>query len=258
MDRVRVLASDTGMVPFDHSTGASRSTTLMGLAVREAAREIHAQLRDMAARYFGARSEVVELREGAALWRSEKISYRDLLQGHFGVPGGEVLGRGYITPEWQGGKLGRGPLFWEVGIGAAEIEVDEETGEVRVTQYISLADAGRAINPKQCEGQDEGAAMQGLGHTLYEEMVYEGGQLLNANLVDYRVPRFSELPERFHTLLVENEDGPGPYGAKGLGEGGIVPVAPAVANALYSLTGVRIKDLPLTPERVWRKLKERG
>lgn len=258
MDRVRVLASDTGMVPFDHSTGASRSTTLMGLAVREAAREIHAQLRDMAARYFGAPPELVEFCEGAALWRSEKISYRDLIQGNFGVPGGEVLGRGYITPEWQGGKLGRGPLFWEVGIGAAEIEVDEETGEVRVTQYISLADAGRAINPKQCEGQDEGAAMQGLGHTLYEEMVYEGGQLLNANLVDYRVPGFLDLPEQFHTLLVENEDGPGPYGAKGLGEGGIVPVAPAVANALYSLTGVRIKDLPLTPERVWRKLKEKA
>lgn len=256
LERVRVLASDTGMVPFDHSTGASRSTTVMGLAVREAAAEIRVQLEDMAARFFGATPRQVEINDGAAFWRDKKISYADLIQNEFGAPGGELLGRGNITPAWQEAKLGRAPLFWEVGIGAAEIEVDEDTGRIIVSRYVSVVDAGRAVNPKQCEGQDEGAAIQGLGHTLYEQMIYEGGQLLNGNLVDYRVPGFADLPRQFHTILIENEDGPGPYGAKGLGEGGIVPVAPAVANALYSLKGVRIKDLPLTPERVWRALRK--
>jgi CO/xanthine dehydrogenase Mo-binding subunit len=98
--------------------------------------------------------------------------------------------------------------------------------------------------------------MQGLGHTLFESLVYENGQPLNANLIDYRVPRFTDVPENFHSLLVENRDGPGPYGAKGMGESGIVSVAPAVGNAVARATGVRIRALPLAPERVWRALKE--
>ncbi len=138
------------------------------------------------------------------------------------------------------------------------VEVDLDTGSIDIPHYVSVADVGRAINPQQCEGQDEGAAMQGIGHTLFEEMLYEDGQLLNPNLIDYRVPTFAELPDRLETILVENGDGPGAFGAKGLGEGGIVCVAPAVGNALFQATGVRIKDLPLTPERVWRALKDAG
>ncbi|MDP3766654.1 MAG: molybdopterin-dependent oxidoreductase, partial [Dehalococcoidia bacterium] len=105
--------------------------------------------------------------------------------------------------------------------------------------------------------QDEGAAMMGLGHTLFEAIRYEDGQILNPNLIDYRVPLFTDLPEDFTAILVENGDGPGPYGAKGMGEGGIVGVSPAVANALARATGVRVRDLPLTPERVWRALREK-
>ena len=98
--------------------------------------------------------------------------------------------------------------------------------------------------------------MQGLGHTLFEEMLYEDGQLLNPNLVDYKVPTFADVPGDLETIMIENHDGPGPFGAKGLGEGGIVSAAPSVANALFQATGVRIKDLPLTPERVWRALRD--
>ena len=138
----------------------------------------------------------------------------------------------------------------------AEVEVDERVGSVRVLRLASVADVGKAINPKQVEGQDEGAAMQGIGHTLYEEQVYEDGRLLNPNLIDYRVPTFGDVPEEFETLLIENEDGPGPFGAKGAGEGGIVAVAAAIGNAVYRATGVRMKELPLTPERVWRALRQ--
>ncbi|MFQ5538987.1 MAG: xanthine dehydrogenase family protein molybdopterin-binding subunit, partial [Candidatus Binatia bacterium] len=94
--------------------------------------------------------------------------------------------------------------------------------------------------------------------TMFEQMVYEGGQLVNLNLVDYRVPSFSDLPKEFHTVLVENRDGPGPHGVRGMGEGGLISVAPSVVNALARGTGVRIFDLPLTPERVWRALKEKA
>jgi CO/xanthine dehydrogenase Mo-binding subunit len=97
--------------------------------------------------------------------------------------------------------------------------------------------------------------MQGIGHTFFEQMVYENGQLVNPNLVDYRIPAFADVPEEFHTVLVENEDGPGPFGVRGMAEGGILSVAPSVCNAIARATGVRIRDLPLTPERVWRELK---
>jgi CO/xanthine dehydrogenase Mo-binding subunit len=140
-------------------------------------------------------------------------------------------------------------------MGAAELDVDRETGQVSILSYISVADVGKAINPLQCVGQEEGAAMMGIGHTLFEQMIYEGGQLVNSNLVDYRVPTFADLPREFHSELVENGDGPGPYGCRGMGEGGIFSVAPAVTNAIARATGVRIHDLPLTPERVWRALR---
>ena len=97
--------------------------------------------------------------------------------------------------------------------------------------------------------------MMGIGHSLFEEMVYEGGQLINSTLVDYRIPSFSDMPRGFHTVLVENGDGLGPYGSRGMGEGGIFSVAPASSGALARATGVEICDLPLTPERVWRSLR---
>ena len=99
--------------------------------------------------------------------------------------------------------------------------------------------------------------MFGLGHTLLEEMVYENGQLLNPNLVDYRVPAFHDMPEQFISELVESGNGPGPFGAKGMGEGGVLPAASAIAAALDDAVGVRICDLPLTPPKVWRHLQER-
>jgi CO/xanthine dehydrogenase Mo-binding subunit len=143
-------------------------------------------------------------------------------------------------------------------MGMVELEVDEETGQVQIKRLISLADVGKAIHPQGCIGQEEGAAMMGIGHTFFEQMAYDAsGQLLNPSLVDYRVPGFNDVPKEFHTVLLENGDGPGPYGVRGMGEGGLLSVAPSVTNALARATRVRVRDLPLTPERVWRALKER-
>ncbi len=253
-ESVRVIASDTNVVPYDRSTGSSRSTTLMGLAVQEAAREIRDQLLELGAQHFETQLERLTLANGVVSCNSQQITFGALVSGYFGGTGGELLGRGYITPKYRSGAFEQAPVFWEVSIGAAEVEVDEATGRVQIIRYVSVADAGKAINPLQVESQDEGATMQAVGHTLFESMLYEDGQLLNPNLVDYRIPTFDELPAVFDTIIIEHQDGPGPYGAKGIGEGGVVAVAPAVGNALYNATGIRIKELPLTPERVWRAL----
>jgi len=141
-------------------------------------------------------------------------------------------------------------------MGGAEVEVDDDTGEITILRYISMADVGRAMHRQQCEAQDEGGAMQGIGSTLFEQLVTQDGQILNPNLIDYRVPMFTDLPETFGTVLVENADGPGPYGAKGVGESGMFCVAPAVGNAVARAIGVRLRELPLTPERVWRARRE--
>jgi CO/xanthine dehydrogenase Mo-binding subunit len=254
--KVTMRETETRTTPFDRSTGASRSTTVMGSAVKAAAADLRRQLIEAAAEIFKANAGTIALSNGQALAGDKQMSYGQVVSAFFGMPGGELIGRGYMRPD---GTLGKSlPLFWETGMGSAEIALDEETGAIRVEKYVTVADVGRALNPLQAEGQDEGAAIQGLGNTLFEALEYENGQPLNASLVDYRVPRFTDLPAIFTSALVENSDGPGPYGAKGMGESGIVSVAPAVGNALFNATGVRIGDLPLTPERVWRALRDPG
>lgn len=254
IERVTMRGTDTRVTPFDRSTGASRSTTVMGSAVKAAAEDLRKQLIDAAAEVFHTTTNTITLDKGEICVGEKRLTYSKLVAAHFGMPGGELIGRGYIRP---GAGLGSTfPLFWETGMGGAEISVDFETGEITLEKYVTVADVGTAINPQQAEGQDGGAAIQGLGHTLFESLAYDHGQPLNANLVDYRVPRFTDLPRHFEAALIENHDGPGPYGAKGMGESGIVSVAPAVGNALYRATGVRIRELPLTPERVWRALKD--
>jgi len=253
-ERVTMHGTDTLATPFDRSTGASRSTTVMGITVKAAAEDLRRQLLDAAAEALRTNTRMVTLRNGEAAAGDKRISYGKIIATYFGMPGGELIGRGYMRP---GAGLGSTlPLFWETGMGGAEISVDCETGEIQIEKYITVADVGTAINPQQAEGQDEGAAIQGLGHTLFESLVYEQGQPINANMVDYRVPRFGDLPAHFASVLIENRDGPGPYGAKGMGESGIVSVAPAVGNALYRATGARVRELPLTPERVWRALRK--
>ena len=256
LDQVGMVSSDTGIVPYDRSTGSSRSTTMMGLAVQGAAKEVKEQLLELGALHFDCPEEELSVNDGVVLRGTESVAYGTLIEEEFGGRAGELLGRGYVTPRMNNGRLRQGPAFWEVGIAAAQIEVDTDTGAIRIPHYVSVADVGVASNPQQCEGQDEGASMQGLGHTLFEEMVYEDGQLLNPNMVDYKVPTFADLPGDLESMMIENHDGPGPFGAKGLGEGGIVSAAPSVANALFQATGVRIKDLPLTPERVWRAIRD--
>lgn len=260
LDRVTVAQLDTDVTPYDVSTSASSSMTVMGLAVQRAARDVKRQLLRAAGRVLGERADRLTLKNGRVCTaRGQGVLYGKVMTEYFGGKAGEISGKGlYRDVKSKKAVLGSPTTFWEVGWGGAEVQVDPDTGTIQLLKYVSAADVGKAINPLQCLGQDEGAVMFGIGHTLFEEMIYEGGQLLNPNLIDYRVPSFRHLPKEFSSFLVENGNGPGPFGAKGMGEGGLLPVASAIADAVSSAVGVRIYDLPLTPAKVWRAIKEKG
>jgi CO/xanthine dehydrogenase Mo-binding subunit len=254
MESFRMLGADTKVTPYDSSTGSSRSTTLMGTAVQKAARDLKQQFIKIGAQTMGVKPSQVQVADGALICAESRLTFKEAFERRFGKgSGGEMIGRGEAGPEITDNKL---PVFWEVGMGTSEIEIDHETGQVKLKKFISVADVGKAIHPEHCVAQEEGAAMQGIGHTFFEQLIYDNGQLINPNLVDYRIPTFDDVPEEFHTVLVENGDGPGPFGVRGMAEGGILSVAPSVCNAIDRATGVRIRDLPLTPERVWRALKD--
>src|SRR5918995_1658202 len=232
-EKVRVLGGDTRVTPYDRSTGASRSTTIAGLGVLRAAADVRSQLLAIGSRIFDLPEEALTVRAAAVWHEGESVPYPDLIKAHFGMAGGELIGHGEVRPERGSGSYAEGPVFWEVCIGGAEGTVDAGTGRGTVNKAVSVADVGNA---------------------LHEEMLFdETGTLLNATLFEYHVPTIADMPDTFVSNIVENADGPGPYGAKGVGEGALAGVAAAIATALAD-AGVLINTLPATPERVWRAL----
>lgn len=258
LDAVTVQATDTAIAPYDWGTGASRSTVIVGLSVENAARDAAAQMFDLVADVWGVAVDQLSLVHGGISTGTETLTFNDIFLRALGVDSGEIVGRGAITPRSNDGAFAEAPLFWESAAGLAEVAVDEETGEISLERYATAADVGQVINRIAAEGQDEGAAIQGLGHALFEALEFEDGQPINANPIDYTIPSLGDIPATFNTVLVEHGDGPGPRGAKGMGEGAILPIAPAIANALFAGYGIRITDLPMTPEKVWRALKQRN
>lgn len=255
-DHVTVQGADTRFTPYDRSTGASRSTTLAGKAVQNAAANVAARLRETAAETWGVEPADIELRDGHAIYGDQRMSFPDVIARRFGFRGGEIIEGGEVRPTGgQTGSYAEGPVFWEVCVAGAEVEVDPETGVIELLRTATIADVGKAINPQLVERQDEGAAMQGIGNAMLEEMVFADGLLTNDNLLEYRVPRIQDLPDEMTSIIVENADGPGPYGAKGCGEGALAALPAAIVNALAD-AGVTMNELPLTPERVWRRLQE--
>jgi CO/xanthine dehydrogenase Mo-binding subunit len=261
--RVHVIHSDTAVTPYDQSTSSSRSTFSMGNAVRQAAGEVREQLVEMAARQMEIAPTDVVLEDGTAHPRgapARRVSYDAVFRSRFGMGVGSILGRGVFTT--TGGLdpdtgQGKASAFWFTGAGACEVEVDRETGVVTVLRYVGAVNAGKVINPLLAQGQIEGSVLCALGHTFYEEMVYDGGTLVNPNFMDYRLPTAFEMPADLRVILLEDRHREGPYGAIGIGESAVAAVAPAVGNALARAVGVRIRDLPITPEKVLAALRAR-
>jgi CO/xanthine dehydrogenase Mo-binding subunit len=248
LERVAIVASDTGVTPYERTTGASRTTALVGRSLQAACADARRRVRELAAESAGVdAAEVADLPGGVGV-RGEELGYAEAIQRWFGA-GGEVIGVGAIR---RHGEFQAMPPFWEIGASGVVVAVDSETGRVRVEQLTTVGDVGFAINPALVHGQDLGAATMGLGAALSEQLVYDGQTLANPNVVDYRVPRCSDVPDRLDQIIVERRDGIGPYGAKGAGEGALNPVGAAVAAAVGRALGRYPRELPLTPERVWR------
>jgi len=259
LDWVAVVMGDTAIVPYDQQTSASRSTVLMGNSVLHACRSIQAQLKAMAARLHKVSEAEVEVEEGRVRLPGRELPVVEVLKAGLGAMGGELIGVGEMRKDADPKHPLRGaPAFFEFNCTAVEAEVDEDTGDVTIVKHVTVSDVGKSLNPLQVTMQDEGAAIQGLGHTLMEHYIYdERGRIRNLGAIDYRIPTSMDLPLELHSEAVENLDGPGPYGSKGMSEGALLCVAAAVGAAVSEATGVVIRDLPLTPERVWRALRDR-
>ena len=294
LEAVAVGQSDTRFTPFEWTTGASRTTTVVGLAVQAACADLWDALRAKAAESAGVPVDQTKVRDGlihvnlaaagdsgsgpesgAVLVAGDSgsgsgsvagasgsgsesgpvsaLTPAEVIRQWFGADAGEVVGVGVIRRDGATAML---PPFWEIGAVGVEVAVNEATGEVTIEHLVTVGDVGHAVNPDLVKGQDLGAATQGLGIALWEEMVYDGEQLTNPNLIEYRVPRLRDTPRRITSVLAERGDGVGPYGAKGAGEGSLNPVPAAVAAAVGRAVGVWPTELPLTPPRVWALLQQ--
>ncbi|MDE0232424.1 MAG: xanthine dehydrogenase family protein molybdopterin-binding subunit [bacterium] len=255
LERVAISQSDTHATPYERTSGASRTTTLVGLAIQRACLQLLARLEEVAVELKGGPPTEVKAAEGTVVGPWGDLSYGEVVQEWFGGQLGELSATGVVR---RAGDLAELPPFWEIGASGVKVRVDPDTGQVFPLRMVTVADVGHAIHPEMLKGQDVGAATQGLGAALFEELVYDGPQLVNPNLVEYRVPRAKDMPGEIVSIVAERGDGVGPYGAKGGGEGTLNPMGAATAAAVARAVGRWPDRLPLTPERVWRLMRESG
>ena len=265
VDKVRIVFTDTAVTPFDAGTVSSRSTFHTGNALRLACQNVRRQIFEMASEKLKISPEDLDLREGLIYVKGgdKTMKVSDLFSPiGFLLRGGELTGSGtYTGPlESEDADTGQGKrpvTSYAHGANAVEVMVNVETGQVRVVRNGTCFDMGQPINPKLCEGQMEGGLGMGIGGALYEEMVLSNGELVNPNFMDYKCPSSLDVPAYgdVKSMIAAVPHQEGPYGAKGFSEGGLVAVAPAIANAIFDATGVRIRDLPITKEKVLKMLR---
>jgi CO/xanthine dehydrogenase Mo-binding subunit len=263
-ERVSVTFPDTDVTPFDQSTSSSRTVFMMGSAAQKAAGQVRKQLLDIGTQALEANVEDLELHDGYLQVRGapeKKKTIAQLFQAHYGAAVGSMAGsydnqtRGGVDPKTGKGKAS---AFFFLSACAAEVEVDTETGKVTIEKIVSAVDAGKAVNPKQCDMQNEGSMIMSLGSALFEEMVFDNGQPINSTFLEYMPPSMEDQPREFQSLIIETPHPDGPYGAKGVGEAALGPVEPAIGNAIANaLNGRRIRELPLRPDRVLAAVQEK-
>jgi len=247
LSSIQVQVWDTDGVPFDTGVGGSRVTRVAGQAAYQAAGEASRALLKVAAEVLDWPEESMTL-QGAEVIHQEtgdRHAWATLLQ-RWGQP---VVGRGSVH------DMNPSPVT-SFTAQVAEVAVDPETGAVQLLRFTTAHDVGRVLNPVDHQGQIEGAVVQGIGYGLTEKLGVDEGRVDSANFGDYKIPNVKDIPE-LQTVVLASESGPGPYNAKGIGENPVGPVAPAIANAVEDAVGVRIRDLPITAEKVYRALGER-
>jgi CO/xanthine dehydrogenase Mo-binding subunit len=254
LEKISIWIGDTAMVPFDTITASSRSVVAMGTALEAACRDIQRQLREMAAEAFGVEQGHVHCDGCRISVHDRKITLAELMGQKMGPYRSEIVGEGsYQGRVDESHPLGGPAPFFEAVATAVELHVDTETGQIFLDKLVHATDVGKVINPMRAAGVDEGGNIMGVGLALSEQLQFDAsGAIINGSSLDYRIPTVSDVPEQMISLFQENRDGPGPQGSKGLGEGGILAVAPAICGALFDCTGLLLTEIPFTPERVWR------
>ncbi|MBL6974886.1 MAG: xanthine dehydrogenase family protein [Deltaproteobacteria bacterium] len=259
-ESVKPVAPDTHMVPDSGPTVASRTTVMSGNAVREAAAPIRLALLETAGSLLDVDPDTVTLADGTATAPDGRtMPYERVLARCFEEKRHLASSGWFQSPPTSWNEdTGEGEAYitYAFAANAVEVEVDLETGVVEVLAIHAAHDVGKAINPMGVEGQIEGGSAQGLGYALMEELLYEDGRMLNNQFSTYLIPTSRDVPP-IHALIVEHPAEVGPYGAKGFAEQPLMGIAPAVANAVFNATGVRMRELPITPERMWAGLKEK-
>ncbi len=260
---VTVEAPDTDIAPFGLGTWGDRGTFIGGGAVKLAATDARMQLFDKAAEMLEADASDLECEEGKIFVKGspqKNLPFLEVAADAVYTKGGApILGKGTFVPDSEIAdqtRYGNISGAYAFGAQAAEVEVDEKTGEVRLVRIVAAHDVGRALNRATTEAQIEGATAQGIGYALFEEVNFEEGVMLNPGFLNYRIPTALDVPP-ITSLLVETIDPAGPFGAKGVAEPAMTPTAPAIANAIYDAVGVRVKSLPITPKKVLEGLEKK-
>lgn len=268
-DKITINTGDTQNTPYEWQTVASRITYSAGNAVIKACEDAREQLFKLSSIKLGIYERDLKLEDGyvvSKIYPDRKVSIADLSIGLNFEDGsavhGPIIGRGVFIPanilnfDPETGLSSNPVTFWTYGANGVEIEVDTETGHIKVLQVAACWDVGKVVNPTLIEGQVEGAIVQGIGSALFEEIKLNNGKFLNKSFMDYKIPTANDMPEIKLTFL-ENPQWDGPFGARAIAEPAMIPSAPAIANALYNALGIRINRMPLTPERVLNALKEK-
>jgi CO/xanthine dehydrogenase Mo-binding subunit len=263
LDQVRLVQPDTQMVPESGPTVGSRSTTLMGNAIIQAARQVKESILEAASEMLLVPVGRLEAREGRICDREkpERVLLFREAAARAMSRGKRLIGQGWWTPPTAtlDPETGQGnPYFvYTYSTHMAEVVVDVETGEVEVTGYVAAFDVGKAINPQSVEGQIEGGVAMGLGYALMEEVVLKNGVPQNLSLQNYLIPTILDVP-RIKSIILEMPNAHGPYGAKGIGEMPNIPATPAILNAIANACGGRVRSLPADPEKVFWAIRETG
>ena len=268
LERVNLVNPDTDASPYNWGTGASRVTYTVGRAVASASDSVAEQIKQRASIIFECAPADLELREGGMVGVKGvpgKVLPYGAVAGfsHF-VVGGPIIGTTALMFDGPGfdpkRALLRGVPFsnlgaYVFGAQAVEIEIDEVTGKVEVIEAWSAHDVGKAINPQSVEGQIQGGVVQGIGYALTESVEWDGGRVVNPTFMDYKIPGALDVPYAIHPIIVEHPEASGPFGAKGVGEPGLIGVGPAIRNAIAHAVGVRLSVMPFSAERVWTAMR---
>ena len=249
--QIRVRAPDTAVhLPFA-GVSAQRTTMQMGNAVHNACEKLKQELFSLASQVKGGKPEDWRLIDGRLCCGEISFSIREIVDALGGNAVIKCVGYHSVPPTAKESAFS-GMDHWAPSAAALELEVNSETGELRVLRYSVIADAGKAIHYPSAKAQVDGGAVMGFGHALFEETIYQEGQFQNGDPFQYRLPVMTDIPEAFYSAMLEKEDGPGPFGSKGMSQTSIVTVAPAIGNAIYDALGVRVRLLPISPEKILR------